>query len=79
MNTKKETLAGLLEAAHKITQELAHDLKEDAKAIRAGETEDGFRIDQPENFAVGALLPVEKAAQDLLAILAAAKVFQGLK
>lgn len=78
MNANAATLAGLLEAAQKITQTLADDLKADAELIRAGHGPDGISLTDVGNFTVGSLLPVEKAAADLLAILAAAKALRDL-
>jgi hypothetical protein len=74
-----ETFAKLLEAAQQITQTLADDFKEDVETIRSGHGPDGIAIDRVADFTVGSMLPLEKAAQDLLALLAAARVLQGLK
>jgi hypothetical protein len=74
-----DTFAGLLEAAQQITQNLADDFKADAEVIRSGHGPDGIAVTQVADFTVGSMLPIEKAAQDLLALLAAARALQGLK
>lgn len=71
------TLAGLLQAAHKITAELAENFREDLAALNDG-SPDGVAIAQAGDFTVGSLLTVEKAAADLLALLAAAKTLRDL-
>lgn len=71
------TLAGLIQAAHKLTAELAQNFREDLAAMDTA-APDGVSHDQVGNFVVGSLLPVEKASADLLALLSAAKVLRDL-
>lgn len=74
MNANKAkiaALAGLLQAAFVIVSEAAENAEVDVEHVEHGtaaSTDEGTA-----NFIVGSLLPLEKAAADLQAIVAAAK------
>ena len=68
---KAAALAGLLQAALAIVSEAAENAAVDAEHVQDGtaaSTDEGTA-----NFIVGSLLPLEKAAADLQAIVTAAK------
>lgn len=80
MNTpspKVPALTGILQAAAHILSTHAENLREDVQVIDGGCA--GTTPEQVADFAVGSLLPLEKAAQDLLALVAAARAVQGIK
>lgn len=76
MNAYNTALAALVASAAKMTRDAASHLECDAGALAGDTSELGTGPAAVANFAVGALLPVEKLAADLQAILAAARALQ---
>lgn len=71
---KVSPLAALLNAAREMIEPHAHDLTEDAHSLAAGEVGDDAK--SKINFVVGAMLPLEQLADDLKALVAAARAIQ---
>lgn len=75
--TKLAALKGLVQAAAEATMNASDDLRADADTLANGNA--GDTTTSECNFAVGALLPIEQLAKDLLALVEAARVLNGIR